>query len=765
MFVAVAVVTPLLFTPRADADGEPVAGFGVSGVVIDNVVTQGNHVSLIEAAQRPDGSVIVTGSLTGVVTATGRPNFLARYTTAGQLDPAFGTGGVIYLAPQFTDLTPRPDGTVLALQYTPVSRQVVSIGANGAITPLLLGILGQPDQLIPRPDGTVYAIGQFTDSTRPSARIEVRLVRPDGRIEGGYAGDVSSVLPPFFPLGPRPFPLHHAALLTDGRLIIADAHVTANSAVCTITALNGDGSVDSTFGVNGGVDTGTQFCRVDRFVDDEIRAVDFSGTGAIAFSPHGQALGNLVPPFDRTDLAFEGTGYFYTHSSSDTIEALDPLGNVDPLFGVGGSATFPGIDIARFKLLGSGDIVAWGTPTGNDTALALVMISASFGTALQPPAVDTTKFVSVPPLRILDTREGLGAPQAKLGTSAQIDLQVAGVGGVPTTGVSAVVLNVTATEATEAGFISVYPSGTRRPIVSNLNLDIVGQTAANLVTVKVGVNGKVTLFTSGGTHLVADVAGYYTPAITSADGRLQSGTPERILDTRLGLGAPQAKLVAGQQIDLQVTGRSPVPATGVSAVVLNITGDQASLDGFVTAWPTGIDRPVVSNLNLVTGETRANLAIVPVGAGGKISLFTSGGTELIADVAGWFTDATMPDEGIGLFVPINPTRVLDTRQEPSAPTSQLSTLTRRIGSTAVVPPNATIAIAANITVTESGGPGFITAWPANTQRPVVSNINSTRAVQTIPNAAIVALGLDDLSLFTQSGAQLIIDINGWFTNF
>jgi hypothetical protein len=761
--VAVALLTPLLITSRAAADGQPVAGFGVNGVVIDSLVTQGNHVSLIEAAELPDGSVMVTGSLTGPITATGRPNFLARYTPAGQLDPSFGVGGVSHLAFQFADLTPMRDGTVLAILYTAASKQVISIAANGAGT-ILLSLGGQVDQLIARPDGAVIAIGQFVDSTRPAARFEARVIRPDGRVDSTFVGDLSSVLPPF-PLGPRPFPLHHAVLLTDGRLIIADAHVTANGATCTITALNGDGTVDSTFGVNGAVDTSTQFCRVDRFVDDEIRAVDFNGTGALGFSPDGQALGKLVPPFDRTDLAFEGTGYFYTHPSSDTIEALDPFGDVDPFFGVGGSATFPGIDIARFKLLDSGDILAWGIPTGNDTSLALVMISASFGTALQPPAVDTTKFVPLPPLRILDTREGLGAPQAKLGVGGQIDLQIAGVGGVPATGVSAVVLNVTATEATRAGYVSAYPSGTRRPIVSNLNLDLVGQTAANLVTVKVGANGKVTLFTSGGTHLVADVAGYYTPVFTSADGRLQSGTPERILDTRLGLGAPQAKLVAGQQLDLQVTGRGPVPATGVSAVVLNITGDQASLAGFVTAWPAGIDRPVVSNLNLVAGETRANLAIVPVGAGGKVSLFTSGGTELIADVAGWFTDATMPDDSVGLFVPISPTRVLDTRQESTAPTAPLSALIRRIGSTTVVPPNATTAIAANITVTESAGPGFVTAWPADTQRPVVSNLNTTRVGQTIPNAAIVPLGLDDLALFTQSGAHLIIDINGWFTNF
>jgi hypothetical protein len=185
----------------------------------------------------------------------------------------------------------------------------------------------------------------------------------------------------------------------------------------------------------------------------------------------------------------------------------------------------------------------------------------------------------------------------------------------------------------------------------------------------------------------------------------------------------------------------------------------------VTVWPTGIDRPAVSNLNLVTGETRPNLVIVPVGAGGRVSLFTQSGADLVADVAGWFTDTSAPDKGVGLFVPITPTRMLDTRQEPTAPTSPTSSVTRRIGSTTVVPPNSTVAVAANITVTQATGAGFVTAWPAHTDRPVVSNLNAAAAGQTIPNAAIVPLGQDDLALYTQSGAHLIVDINGWYTNF
>ncbi len=300
--------------------------------------------------------------------------------------------------------------------------------------------------------------------------------------------------------------------------------------------------------------------------------------------------------------------------------------------------------------------------------------------------------------------------------------------------------------------------------MSSLNLESAGQTAANLVTVKVGPSGSVTLFTSGGAQLIADITGYYTPAASSSDGRLQAASPERILDTRLGLGSARAKLPAGGQIDVQITGRGPVPAIGVSAVVLNVTGDQATADGFVTAWPTGVDRPLVSNLNLVADETRANLVVVPIGRDGQVSFFTSGGAELIADVAGWFTDTSAADDTAGLFVPITPTRMLDTRHEPTAPTAASSSLTRRIGSTSVVPPHGSVAVAANVTVTESGGPGFVTAWPAGTTRPLVSNLNTVRAGQTVPNAAIVPLGADDLALFTQSGAQLIVDINGWYTN-
>ncbi len=725
--------------------------------MIDSSFSGGKQVRPEQVVRLPGGSFVVSGFLQAAGQLTVQ-QFVARYTSLGQLDPGFGSGGVIYPTGVVRDLTPLPDGRLVVTALSPVG-DLGFLEADGSMTPVPVGTF--PDQLVRRPDGATYAL-----DTRNGTRVAT-LVRPDGSIDGTFNSDIASVLPPGSRMGASNvvYSPPNATLLSDGRLVVAFAYTTATpgNVFCGLVALHSDGRLDSTFGVNGLASMSQAMCRVDHFADDTIRVLGDFGEAVVSISPDGVLLGAVPAPFDAPDLVFEGTGWSYRQGGPSEILNLDPLGNLESTFGVNGVATLPGMAIDGFELLDSGDIVAWGNPVGDTTALALGLIDGSYGTALQPPSVVATKFVPLPPVRILDTREGLGAPAAMVGGGGHLELQIAGEGGIPNSDVSAVALNVTATEAAQAGYVSVYPSGRRRPTVSSLNLET-DQTAANLVIVKVGANGKVTLFSSGGTHFVADVAGYYTPVTTSTDGRLQTATPERILDTREGIGAPRATPQAGGHIDLQVAGRGPVPATGVSAVVLNITGDQAVLDGFVTVWPTGIDRPLASNLNLVANDTRANLVVVPLGVDGKVSLFTSGGTDLIADVAGWFTDASAPDDGAGLFVPITPTRVLDTRQEPSPPTAPVSSLSRLIGATAVVPPHAAIAIAFNITVTESGGAGFVTAWPAHTARPLVSNLNATRSGQTVPNAAIVTLGLDELALYTQSGAHLVIDINGWYTS-
>jgi hypothetical protein len=118
-------------------------------------------------------------------------------------------------------------------------------------------------------------------------------------------------------------------------------------------------------------------------------------------------------------------------------------------------------------------------------------------------AAATTDFVPLSPTRILDTRGG-----SKPAAGETVDLQVTGAGGVPVSGVGAVVMNVTATRASAPGFVTVWPTGQPLPTASNLNIEHVDQTVPNLVIVPVGTNGKVSIYTQSGTDLIADVAGW-----------------------------------------------------------------------------------------------------------------------------------------------------------------------------------------------------------------------------------------------------------------
>jgi hypothetical protein len=88
-------------------------------------------------------------------------------------------------------------------------------------------------------------------------------------------------------------------------------------------------------------------------------------------------------------------------------------------------------------------------------------------------------------------------------------LQVTGRGGVPTSGVTAVILNVTVTECSGPGYITAYASGGTAPGTSNLNF-LAGSTVPNQVVVAVGADGAVILSNTsfGSVQLIADIQGY-----------------------------------------------------------------------------------------------------------------------------------------------------------------------------------------------------------------------------------------------------------------
>ncbi|MFD7260674.1 N-acetylmuramoyl-L-alanine amidase [Streptomyces sp. NPDC059874] len=234
------------------------------------------------------------------------------------------------------------------------------------------------------------------------------------------------------------------------------------------------------------------------------------------------------------------------------------------------------------------------------------------------------------PTRLMDTREGLGVAQQKVAGGTAVSLSI------PVADAKAVVLNVTATNPTQGSFVSVYPGGTTepRPTASNLNFTA-GQTIPNLVIVPVK-DGKVSFYNHlGSVDLIADITGYFSDS-TAGSTHTNIG-PKRLMDTREGLGVAQGKVNGGTFVTLPLAGVDGIPATGVTAVVLNVTATNPTQAGFVSVFPSGTERPGVSNLNFTAGQTIPNLVIVPV-KDGKVSFYNhSGGVDLIADITGYFS--------------------------------------------------------------------------------------------------------------------------------
>jgi hypothetical protein len=411
----------------------------------------------------------------------------------------------------------------------------------------------------------------------------------------------------------------------------------------------------------------------------------------------------------------------------------------------------------------------WTTTWAVAAVLGLVIpvvgqLAAGTDRAVAAPAA--AMFTSLAPARILDTRIGLGAPAAAVAADGTIELQVTGAGGVPA-GATAVALNVTATNAAGAGYVSAWPAGTARPTVSNLNLESAGATVANLVIVALPPSGRVALYTQAGADLVADVSGYWrdAPGGASTGGRFVSLRPFRLLDTRDGTGAPQGLPGAGGIVTFTVAGRGGVPATGAQAAVLVVTATDAVQPGYVTAWPAGTAQPVASVLNLKqVNDTVPNLVLMPLGQDGNVSLFTQRGANLIADVVGWVTDSTMPSSSNGLFVPLAPVRLLDSRLGIGFgklwPGQRNDLVVIGHGG---VPATGVSAVFANLTSTAAVAPGYVTAWPAVTTQPLASNLNAPGAGATVASEAFVGLGTTGaFSLFSQAGTHVVGDIAGYF---
>ncbi len=349
------------------------------------------------------------------------------------------------------------------------------------------------------------------------------------------------------------------------------------------------------------------FEKTGRRVADSEYEVQISGRGSVP-------VGARAVVANITAVAADGIGFVTAHP------CLTPRPNASSL------NYTAGVNIANeviIPLTGSGELCLYTSAAAH----LLVDVTGHIGAASTTTPVAPARYLDTRPTgdTFDDQKQAEGRPPA----GATITLPVAGRGDVPADA-AAVIVNVTAINADNTGFVTVHPCLPTAPNAASLNY-VRGVNRANELIAQVDPSGNICLFTSASAHLAADVVGYL-PAGTA----VTNITPSRLVDTRPtgdtvdDQNQAEGRRPADTQTRIQVTGRAGVPATATTAV-LYITAVQPDGIGFVTVHPCAATRPNVSSLNHVPGVNGGNEIITRLDAGGGICVYTSATTHITID--------------------------------------------------------------------------------------------------------------------------------------
>ena len=211
--------------------------------------------------------------------------------------------------------------------------------------------------------------------------------------------------------------------------------------------------------------------------------------------------------------------------------------------------------------------------------------------------------------------DGAISSAGRLAPPKRIEVQVSGrtvtlPDGTTTTipaDVTTASFNVVAVTPTAGGFVTVWPCSAPRPVASSLNYSP-GAIDGNGVIAPVDTNGKACMYSHATTDLVVDISGWFGPRDGNGSG-LTAVTPSRVVDSRVGVGVPLGRVrpeapatvqVVGAGVQLLDGSSAVIPADAVAAAI-NVTAVNPEAAGYVTVWPCGVPRPLVSTLSFGAG--------------------------------------------------------------------------------------------------------------------------------------------------------------------
>jgi Trypsin len=355
--------------------------------------------------------------------------------------------------------------------------------------------------------------------------------------------------------------------------------------------------------------------------------------------------------------------------------------------------------------------------------------------------------------QVLNTLAGTGTAAGPRGGGSVTSFPVAGVGGIPTADVTAVLVDVTAVTAGRT-HLTLYPDGApHNPALSMVNADG-NQTISNTAVVPVSANGKLAVFNQvAGTHVLVDVQGYFTTAPSTGGGFVPVDYT-RLVDTRNGTGGAAGIVPARGNRTFTLAG-SVIPA-GTRTAFVDLIVTNAIAQGWVGAFPPGgtNNRSV---MDYAVGTTSHAVA-VQLDASGKATFTNNGNSAVhfVITAAGYFT--TSATAGAGLRT-MPGARRLDTRLvDTGAPVRPNATVDVALG----VPAGTSALV--NLTVFENTAGGFLNVWP-------VGGVEVAASLTNYPNAgprsglAVVRVGTDGKVRIRNNSTgttHLVVDLQGWY---
>jgi hypothetical protein len=327
--------------------------------------------------------------------------------------------------------------------------------------------------------------------------------------------------------------------------------------------------------------------------------------------------------------------------------------------------------------------------------------------------------------------------------------------------VGAIVLEITASNATAPGTLSLYSDDVAAPATTDISFPITNS-STDFAIVAVGTDGGIDITSNTGNPDVAlTVEGYFTADGSQAGaGGYKPVTEARILDRTASPIQP------GQTIQLQIGGSNGVP-TGANAIFANLTATSGSGgSGGITIWPVEQQQPVISTMRWNSGVSSSG-ATIDLQSSGTVNINNSGNQAigLTADLDGYFSGGSASSGSP--FIPVE-ARLFDSSASGSQPVAAGQTQTIQVANTTEDLPDTPFlkAVILNASVSGPVASGTLTVYPSGTTRPTAM----TMAYDTGANASaltLVPVGADGtVSVYNGSAAPIVltVDAEGWFAD-